>query len=505
MPPTARAALLLAAALSSAVAGAAAIPDEDFGYVTVRPGAHSFYWLYGAAAPVARDTAPLALWLQGGPGASSTGFGNLAELGPRALLPNGTTVPRATSWVQLANLLFLDNPVGAGYSYVDDAALLATNNSQIAADIVTFLTALVAKYPAFSTAPFHVFCESYGGKMSAGLSAALLAALDRGQLKMNFAGVALGDSWISPIDYVDTWAPYLIATNLMDSTDAATVAPATAACDTAVAAGEWVAATNAWGAMESAIGGVTAGANWYNILAYGVDEPVVGRGGPAAPPLSPLAARAAPPGADLQVLARAYQRTVAAPYGQRLGDYLSDYMNGAARAHFNARGAVIPAGVTWGGQSDAVFSALSGDFMRPVVDVVDGLLASGKLNVTVYNGQLDLICCTLGTERWMARLKWPGMAAFYATPKVRAAARPGTRARLPQLTGLGSYPSPCLPPCLPSPQVPVALPGGGGVPGAFKKTANNGLALWLVLQAGHMVPSDQGAMALAMVKDILGV
>ena len=74
-----------------------------------------------------------------------------------------------------------------------------------------------------------------------------------------------------------------------------------------------------------------------------------------------------------------------------------------------------------------------------------------------------------------------------------------------QLTYGIRYPSPCLPPCLPSPQVSVALPGGGGVPGAFKKTANNGLALWLVLQAGHMVPSDQGAMALAMVKDILGV
>lgn len=53
---------------------------------------------------------------------------------------------------------------------------------------------------------------------------------------------------------------------------------------------------------------------------------------------------------------------------------------------------------------------------------------------------------------------------------------------------------------------PVALPGtGGAIPGAFKKTANNGLTMWYVLQAGHMVPADQGAMALAMVSDIIGV
>lgn len=47
------------------------------------------------------------------------------------------------------------------------------------------------------------------------------------------------------------------------------------------------------------------------------------------------------------------------------------------------------------GQADEVFSSMAGDFMRPVVDVVDKLLAAG-VNVTVYNGQLDLIVDTMG-------------------------------------------------------------------------------------------------------------
>lgn len=38
---------------------------------------------------------------------------------------------------------------------------------------------------------------------------------------------------------------------------------------------------------------------------------------------------------------------------------------------------------------------MAGDFMRPVVDVVDQLLTAG-VNVTVYNGQLDLIVDTMG-------------------------------------------------------------------------------------------------------------
>ena len=37
---------------------------------------------------------------------------------------------------------------------------------------MTLLAAFVAKYPAFQTAPFFVFCESYGGKMTTGAYAA---------------------------------------------------------------------------------------------------------------------------------------------------------------------------------------------------------------------------------------------------------------------------------------------------------------------------------------------
>ena len=41
-------------------------------------------------------------------------------------------------------------------------------------------------------------------------------AITAGKLKCNFKGVVLGDSWISPIDYVMSWAPYLYATSLID-------------------------------------------------------------------------------------------------------------------------------------------------------------------------------------------------------------------------------------------------------------------------------------------------
>lgn len=47
------------------------------------------------------------------------------------------------------------------------------------------------------------------------------------------------------------------------------------------------------------------------------------------------------------------------------------------------------------GQSTKVFENMAEDFMRPVIDIVDQLLAA-NVNVTVYNGQLDLIVDTMG-------------------------------------------------------------------------------------------------------------
>jgi serine carboxypeptidase 1 len=147
--------------VSSAIfAVRAEIPDESWGYVTVRPGAHSFWWLYGAnATPADRPTLPLIMWLQGGPGASSTGYGNFAEMGPL----DWYLKPRASAWTNApANLLFVDNPVGAGFSYVDDLTLLPKTNGDIAKDLVALAAAFFDKYSELQGTPFYVFTESYG-------------------------------------------------------------------------------------------------------------------------------------------------------------------------------------------------------------------------------------------------------------------------------------------------------------------------------------------------------
>ena len=62
------------------------------------------------------STAPLVLWLNGGPGCSSS-FGQWTELGPYMFTQFGHISNNTYTWAQSANLLFLESPVGVGFSY----------------------------------------------------------------------------------------------------------------------------------------------------------------------------------------------------------------------------------------------------------------------------------------------------------------------------------------------------------------------------------------------------
>lgn len=51
---------------------------------------------------------------------------------------------------------------------------------------------------------------------------------------------------------------------------------------------------------------------------------------------------------------------------------------------------------SWGSQSNAVFTALETDFMKPVTKNVEKLLNETNMNVAIYNGQYDLIVDPIG-------------------------------------------------------------------------------------------------------------
>ncbi|KAK7076909.1 Retinoid-inducible serine carboxypeptidase [Halocaridina rubra] len=447
---------------------------ETWSYVTVRDGAYMFFWLYYTTADVDYKTRPLVLWLQGGPGASSTGIGNFLEIGPQDVVLNN----RTNAWTEQVNILFVDNPVGTGFSYVNDTSLLARNNSEIANDLVAFMKGFLTKVPEFETVPLYIFAESYGGKMAVKFAQALRKAVEAKKIKCQLAGVALGDSWISPVDAVDSWGPFLYATSLVDSIGLSQINTKAKAVAAAVAAGKMENATMLWSETEELVENVTNGVNFYNILSPPEDSLSVEEVGVedakditnsysnhimgpfATPEITRLSTRAPIPKHKFS------SHQIEYLYNRRVGKVsavLDKLMNGPIRDKLK----IIPVNVTWGGQSASVFEALSSDFMSSAVQDVEMLLNNTSIKVIVYNGQLDLIVDTPGVEKWVENLQWPGI-----TPWLNAPRKP--------------------------------LETASGRTTAFTKSYKNFYFYW-IMDAGHMVPSDNSDVALKMMKEIVGI
>lgn len=156
------------------------------GYLQARPGKFLHYWFVTSQRDPVKD--PLVLWLNGGPGCSSLD-GFLSENGPFHVNDDGATLyENKFSWNKIANVLYVESPVGVGYSYSDDEKY-ATDDDQVAQDNYKALQNFFSKFPNFSQNKFFIFGESYGGIYAPTLS--LLVAT--GKAKINFKGFAVGN------------------------------------------------------------------------------------------------------------------------------------------------------------------------------------------------------------------------------------------------------------------------------------------------------------------------
>ena len=122
------------------------------------------YWL--ASAEVAPETAPVVLWLNGGPGSSSI-LGMLQEHGPLIINATGGLSKNPYAWTTLVNLLILESPAGVGYSYCE-ASLSGggcenNDNTTAAAARGALSTFFSTKFPELKANDFFITGESYAG------------------------------------------------------------------------------------------------------------------------------------------------------------------------------------------------------------------------------------------------------------------------------------------------------------------------------------------------------
>lgn len=87
------------------------------------------------------------IWLNGGPGCSSMD-GALMEIGPYRLKDDKTLEYNDGAWNEFANVMFVDNPVGTGFSYVDTDSYLHELD-EMADQFIVFLEKWFAIFPEY--------------------------------------------------------------------------------------------------------------------------------------------------------------------------------------------------------------------------------------------------------------------------------------------------------------------------------------------------------------------
>ncbi|XP_074918523.1 putative serine carboxypeptidase CPVL isoform X3 [Chelonoidis abingdonii] len=172
------------------------------GYLTVNKTHNSnlFFWFF--PAEVQPEDAPVLLWLQGGPGGSSM-FGLFVEHGPYVVDKNLRLYKRKFPWTSKFSMLYIDNPVGTGFSFTDDTGY-AVNQDDVGRDLYSALIQFFQLFPDYQKNDFYITGESYAGKYVPAVGYYIHTYSSKAKVKINFKGVAIGDGFCDPEMIFDT-------------------------------------------------------------------------------------------------------------------------------------------------------------------------------------------------------------------------------------------------------------------------------------------------------------
>uniref|UniRef100_A0A1B0CQ02 Carboxypeptidase n=1 Tax=Lutzomyia longipalpis TaxID=7200 RepID=A0A1B0CQ02_LUTLO len=188
------------------------------GYITVNKKYNSnmFFWFF--RAKINSAAAPVVLWLQGGPGASSL-FGMFAENGPFSITEDLDYPPRQYSWHINHNLIYIDNPVGTGFSFTDNDMGYSGTETAIGENLQNVLQQFFKLFPELRKNPFYITGESYAGKY---IPAAAFQIHQKNQEVLaeeeviNLRGMAIGNGFTDPLHQLN-YGDYLYQIGLIDA------------------------------------------------------------------------------------------------------------------------------------------------------------------------------------------------------------------------------------------------------------------------------------------------
>jgi len=412
---------------------------QTAGYISTQQGNVSapkyFFWLFESKSEPTTD--PLIMWLSGGPGCSSQ-LALLVENGPCSI-KNGKAVQNAYSWHQNANVMWLDQPAGVGFS----TGFGTHNEVGVANNMLGFLQGFYKQFPSYSQNKFFLFGESYAGHYVPAIAHKLWEHNQASpEVKIPLAGIGIGNGLTDPQEQYK-WYPKFGKDGC--------------AAEGGHAPGVLNAGTLA--IMKAAMPACTEAINLCN---KGSKDPDTGLA---------INITACMGAFDLcNILSQVpIEFTDRNPYDVRIKcekaplcydfDAIGDWLNtkevqqqlGVNKKWSSCNRAV-----------DLAFSA-AGDWMINYHLMIPDLLHDG-IEVLLYAGEMDYLCNWCGNKAWATKLEWDGKDEF-------------NKADDADWTSSGSV--------------------------AGRKRSARGFHFMQIYDAGHLMPMDQPAVALDMVNKFI--
>jgi vitellogenic carboxypeptidase-like protein len=336
------------------------------GFLTVNRStkSHLYFWYVPrtTAEPAEGKRSPLILWLQGGPGCSSL-FGLFEENGPFKVTEDGRELrKREYAWTSEYHLLYVDQPVGTGFSYTEDEKNgYISSQVEVGEHLYEALLQFYKTFPELKEHDFYIAGESYAGKYVPALAYKIHNANRHNQsnhVAIPFKGMMIGNGVSDALNMLP-YSVYLYNLGLIDGKQRRKLEVMEEDVEYLVQSEDWLRAYDSFSDLESAI----------EVLRY--------------------------------VSIYDYTRNV-----EHIDDPYVDFL-----ARDSTRKSIHVGGVKkYELCSRRVFQLFTLDFMQSVRPWVENLLE--HYPTLYYNGQFDLACSHPNKIKFLRGLRWSGAGEY---------------------------------------------------------------------------------------------
>jgi len=309
--------------------------------------------------------------VSGGPGTSSV-FGIFVHNGPFKVDKDLHLIPQQSDWSLKYSMLYVDQPVGTGFSFTDNNAGYATTEDDVARDLYSFLIQFFRMFPKLQHTELYIAGESYAGKYIPAIAYKIHTENPTAQLKMNLKGLFIGGSFTDPVSMIPAYPDHLFNVGMLDERETQHYRDQIDKTVYSIKGKDFKSAMNVFSPLML---GKTS--YFYNVTGYVIHSNILTVNEPA----------------DM--------------------NYYIKYVELPA-----VRGAIHVGNLSFGEDSQIVFKKLSPDFLDSVKPWFLTLLNSGQYRVLLFNGQLDIIVAPPTTERMlMAMSTWKDLEKYKQVEK----------------------------------------------------------------------------------------